>query len=95
MSEERKRMREGPPPEHGAHGEKRRGGAQMAAGYANHGASKTKSAMLGWMLSGGSPEDDSDLNGATSGKGQETSTWAEALPERASARRRQRLSERG
>lgn len=65
MSEERKRMREGPPPEHGARSEKRRGGAQMAAGYANHGASKTKSAMLGWMLSGGSPEDDSDLNGAT------------------------------
>ena len=58
-------MREGPPSEHGARSEKRRGGAQMAAGYANHGASKTKSAMLGWMLSGGSPEDDSDLNGAT------------------------------
>ena len=65
MSEERKRMREGPPPEHGARSEKRRGGAQMAAGYANHGASKTKSSMLGWMFSGGSPEDDSDLNGAT------------------------------
>ena len=58
-------MREGPPPEHGARSEKRRGGAQMAAGYANHGASKTKSSMLGWMFSGGSPEDDSDLNGAT------------------------------
>lgn len=41
------------------------GGAQMAAGYGKFGASKTKSSMLGWVLSGGAPEDDSDLHGST------------------------------
>ena len=47
-----------------AAGGKKPGGAKMAAGYGGHGASTSKSSMLGWVLSGGAPEDDSDLNGA-------------------------------
>ena len=43
---------------------KKPGGARMAAGYANYGASTKKSSMIGWITSGGAPEDDSDLNGA-------------------------------
>lgn len=47
-----------------AAGGKKPGGAKMAAGYGGHAASTSKSSMLGWVLSGGAPEDDSDLNGA-------------------------------
>lgn len=43
---------------------KKQGGARMAAGYADHAASVRKSSMIGWVTSGGAPEDDSDLNGA-------------------------------
>lgn len=41
------------------------GGAQMAAGYGNHGASTAKNAFLGWVIGGGSPDDDIDLHSAT------------------------------
>ena len=41
------------------------GGAQMAAGYANHGASTSKNAFLGWVIGGGAPEDDIDLQAGT------------------------------
>ncbi|MBQ8507210.1 MAG: phage portal protein [Clostridia bacterium] len=38
---------------------------QMAAtGYGNHGASTTLNSMIGWLVGGGSAEDDSDLHGA-------------------------------
>ena len=49
------------PPKAGA---KKQGGARMAAGYGSHGASTSKSSMIGWVLSGGAPDDDIDLNGA-------------------------------
>lgn len=35
-----------------------------ATGYGNHGASTTLSSMVGWIVGGGSAEDDSDLQGA-------------------------------
>lgn len=41
------------------------GGTTMAAGYANHGASTTKNALLGWIIGGGAPDDDIDLNAST------------------------------
>lgn len=41
-------------------------GPQMAAtGYGNHGASTTINSMIGWIVGGGSAEDDVDLHGAT------------------------------
>ena len=40
-------------------------GAQMAAGYGNHGASKSKNAFLGWFVDSGAPEDDIDLHAST------------------------------
>lgn len=36
-----------------------------ASGYGNHGASKTLNSMIGWIVGGGSAEDDIDLHGAT------------------------------
>ena len=55
------------PVAYGAKGEtgEKLGGAQMAAGYGNHGASTSKNAFLGWVIGGGSPDDDIDLNSAT------------------------------
>lgn len=44
---------------------KKTGGAQMASGYGNHGASTTKNAFLGWIIGGGAPDDDIDLNAST------------------------------
>jgi len=41
------------------------GGAVMAGGYANHGASTNKNSMIGWLVNGGSAEDDIDLQGST------------------------------
>lgn len=38
---------------------------RMATGYGNHGASTTLNSMLGWLVGGGSAEDDIDLHGAT------------------------------
>lgn len=38
-------------------------GVTMATGYGNHGASRTKNSLIGWLTGGGSPEDDSDLHG--------------------------------
>ena len=35
-----------------------------ATGYGNHGASTTLNSMVGWIVGGGSAEDDSDLQGA-------------------------------
>lgn len=35
-----------------------------ATGYGNHGASTTLNSMLGWLIGGGSAEDDNDLHGA-------------------------------
>lgn len=43
---------------------KKPGGAKMAAGYGDHAASTKKSSMIGWMTSGGAPEDDIDLHGS-------------------------------
>lgn len=41
------------------------GGPRMAAtGYGNHGASTTLNSMIGWIVGGGSAEDDIDLHGA-------------------------------
>lgn len=41
------------------------GKVRMAAtGYGNHGASKTLNSMIGWIVGGGSAEDDIDLHGA-------------------------------
>ena len=41
------------------------GGAKMAAtGYGNSGASTTLNSLIGWIVSGGSAEDDIDLHGA-------------------------------
>lgn len=42
-------------------------GAKMIAGggYGNHGASATLNSMIGWIVRGGSPEEDIDLHGAT------------------------------
>ena len=37
----------------------------MATGYGNHGASRTKNTMIGWITEGGSAEDDIDLHGKT------------------------------
>lgn len=48
-----------------AEAQKQLGGAQMAAGYGNHGASTSKNAFLGWVIGGGSPDDDIDLHSAT------------------------------
>lgn len=45
-------------------GGKKPGRARMAAGYGQHAASTSKSSMIGWVLSGGAPDDDIDLNGA-------------------------------
>ena len=46
--------------------EKSRERVTMAAtGYGNHGASKTLNSMIGWIVGGGSAEDDVDLHGAT------------------------------
>ena len=36
-----------------------------ASGYGNHGASTTLNSMIGWIVGGGSAEDDIDLHGAT------------------------------
>lgn len=36
-----------------------------ASGYGNHGASMTLNSMVGWLVGGGSAEDDIDLHGAT------------------------------
>lgn len=36
----------------------------MDSGYGNHGASRTKNAMIGWLTQGGSAEQDIDLHGA-------------------------------
>ena len=42
-----------------------RGKTRMAAtGYGNHGASTTLNSMIGWLVGGGSAEDDIDLHGA-------------------------------
>lgn len=38
---------------------------QSATGYGNHGASTTLNSMVGWLVGGGSAEDDIDLHGAT------------------------------
>ncbi len=71
MSDEKNREREGlvlPSPTGNAtpRGDGRKvTGAKMASGYANHGASTTKNAFLGWIANGGSPEEDSDLNAST------------------------------
>ena len=35
-----------------------------ATGYGNHGASTTLNSMIGWIVGGGSAEDDIDLHGA-------------------------------
>ena len=41
------------------------GKSRMAAtGYGNHGASTTLNSMVGWLVGGGSAEDDIDLHGA-------------------------------
>lgn len=43
-----------------------RSGAVMAAsGYGNHGASTTLNSLIGWIVGGGSAEDDIDAHGAT------------------------------
>ena len=39
--------------------------SQSASGYGNHGASTTLNSMIGWIVGGGSAEDDIDLHGAT------------------------------
>ena len=39
-------------------------GAMMATGYGNHGASRSKNSVLGWITEGGSPEDDIDMHGS-------------------------------
>lgn len=45
--------------------EQKREAVRMAAsGYGNHGASQTINSLLGWIVGGGSAEDDSDLHGA-------------------------------
>lgn len=41
------------------------GRAMMATGYGNHGASKTKNTMIGWVTEGGAAEDDNDLHAST------------------------------
>lgn len=38
---------------------------QSATGYGNHGASTTLNSMVGWLVGGGSAEDDIDLHGST------------------------------
>ena len=38
---------------------------QSASGYGNHGASTSLTSMIGWIVGGGSAEDDIDLHGAT------------------------------
>jgi len=38
---------------------------EAASGYGNHGASTTLNSMMGWLVGGGSAEDDIDLHGAT------------------------------
>lgn len=38
---------------------------KMATGYGNHGASTTLNSLVGWLVGGGSAEDDIDLHGAT------------------------------
>ncbi len=38
---------------------------QSATGYGNHGASTTLNSLVGWLVGGGSAEDDIDLQGAT------------------------------
>lgn len=49
--------------------QKQSGQPKMAAGgttgYGNHGASTTLNSLLGWVVGGGSAEEDIDLNGAT------------------------------
>lgn len=46
--------------------EKKKERVTMAAtGYGNHGASKTLNSMIGWIVGGGSAEDDVDLHGST------------------------------
>lgn len=45
--------------------EKAQGGVKMAAtGYGNHGASTTLNSLVGWLVGGGSAEEDIDLHGA-------------------------------
>lgn len=38
---------------------------QSSTGYGNHGASTTLNSMVGWLVGGGSAEDDIDLHGST------------------------------
>ena len=46
--------------------EARKGQKKMSGSYyGNHGASTTLNTMIGWLVGGGSAEDDIDLNGAT------------------------------
>jgi lambda family phage portal protein len=39
-------------------------GAQASTGYGNHGASRTLNSMIGWIVGGGSAEEDADLHGS-------------------------------
>lgn len=39
--------------------------SMAASGYGNHGASTTLNSLVGWIVNGGSAEDDIDLHGAT------------------------------
>jgi len=45
--------------------EKKERKSMAASGYGNHGASTTLNSMIGWIVGGGSAEDDIDLHGAT------------------------------
>ena len=45
--------------------EKMDGPRMAATGYGNHGASTTLNSLIGWIVGGGSAEDDIDLHGAT------------------------------
>lgn len=45
--------------------EKKERVTMASSGYGNHGASTTLNSMIGWLVGGGSAEDDIDLHGAT------------------------------
>ena len=45
--------------------EQRERKTMAASGYGNHGASTTLNSMIGWIIGGGSAEDDIDVHGAT------------------------------
>lgn len=50
---------------HDAMGKKPQQSRMASTGYGNHGASTTLNSLVGWIVGGGSAEDDIDLHGAT------------------------------